>query len=120
MVMGAAAFAYSLGVYAISLAWLEEAQARALAFMAMVVANLLLIFAARAQGEDFRATLARPNRIYWGITGGTLAALLLTMYVPTIAKLFSFGAPPVVALASVLAAAVIVLLPAAVFVRSRR
>jgi len=120
LVMGTAAFAYSLGVYALGLAWLEETEARALAFMAMVVANLLLIFAARAQGEDFRTTLRRPNRLYWGITCGTLAALSLTMYVPALERLFSFDAPPVLALAGVLVAAVLIVVPAALLVRQRK
>ena len=118
--MGAAALAYSLGVYAAGLSWLGEAQARSLAFMAMVVGNLLLIFVARAQGEDFRATLARPNRIYWGITVATLTALMLAMYIPAVEKLFGFDAPPVQATVGVLLAAVLVLLPAALLVRARR
>jgi Ca2+-transporting ATPase len=119
-VMGTAALAYSFGVYAIGLEWLGENEARSLAFMAMVVANLLLIFVARAQGEDFRTTLARPNQIYWIITGATLTALLLAMYIPAIEKLFGFDAPPIMATGGVLLAAVLVLLPAAMFVRQRR
>jgi Ca2+-transporting ATPase len=118
--MGTAALAYSFGVYAIGLEWLGENEARSLAFMAMVVANLLLIFVARAQGEDFRTTLARPNQIYWIITGATLTALLLAMYIPAIEKLFGFDAPPIMATGGVLLAAVLVLLPAAMFVRQRR
>jgi Ca2+-transporting ATPase len=120
VVMGTAALAYSVGVYALGLELFSENEARSLGFMAMVVANLLLIFVARAQGEDFRATLVRPNRLYWGITGVTLTALLLAMYIPAIEKLFGFDAPPVMATGGVLLAAVMVLLPAAMFVRQRR
>jgi P-type Ca2+ transporter type 2C len=120
VVMGSAALAYSVGVYALGLQLLTENEARSLGFMAMVVANLLLIFVARAQGEDFRRTLARRNRIYWIITGATLTALLFAMYIPAIEKLFGFDAPPALATGGTLLAAVLVLLPAAMFVRQRR
>jgi Ca2+-transporting ATPase len=108
-------------VYAIALDRLPDAQARALAFVAVVLSNLLAIFVSRIRGEAPGARIVRPNAIFWAISVGTLAALAAVLFVPAAAAVFRFSPPPDAALAAVLAASVaLILLAAAVrVVRSR-
>ena len=76
-----------------------------MAFITLVVANLLLIAATRSQQEGLIAVLARPNRVFWTIAALALAGLAAATYVPGAADLFRFEAPsPLGAAASILAA----------------
>jgi P-type Ca2+ transporter type 2C len=102
--LGGGALLLTAGVYAVALATLSEMQARALAFSAMVVANLLLIPVSRGAGQSLTTVLARPNPIFWWITAATLAALAIALYVPPVARLFKFDAPPPQALGAALLA----------------
>jgi P-type Ca2+ transporter type 2C len=65
-------------------------QARLVAFATMVVVNLALIFSSRTE-EGLLKSLTRPNPAIWLVSGGALAILSLAIFVPSIAKLFSFG-----------------------------
>ncbi|WP_407810413.1 cation transporting ATPase C-terminal domain-containing protein, partial [Staphylococcus aureus] len=82
-----------------------ESQARAMGFITLVVANLLLILANRSRRESFLAILARPNRVFWSIAILALAALAVAAYLPSAAAVFRFEPPsPVGVVASVFAA----------------
>jgi Ca2+-transporting ATPase len=110
--LGAMTFAFSLGVYAVALSRFPEEQARALAFIALVLSNLLAIVVSRSHGQSLRAILLQPNMIFWGITFGTLAALIAVVFIPNAAALFRFAPPPGSAIAAVVGAAGAVLFAA--------
>ncbi len=80
-----------LGVLAVVLAlfvWgrqqLDEPQARALAFSALVLGNLALILSNRAGPRGLLASLPVPNRMLWGVLGFTLGLLALALYFPVL------------------------------------
>jgi Ca2+-transporting ATPase len=91
------------------LAGMAQDEVRALAFAAIVIGNLGLIFANRSRFESIFATLARPNPALWWVTVGALGALALAIYVPPLAAVFRFeplgAAGAVVAVAAGLAGA---------------
>lgn len=87
-----------LAVYGLALRWLPEAEARALTFCAAVIGCVLLIFLSRtrraAADAGFNATL-------WWVTGFALLALALAVFVPAIAEVFRFAAPPLAAVLAI-------------------
>lgn len=108
--LGSVALLFCAAVYGVALPLLPEPEARALSFIALVGANLALIFVSRSRSQSFAAVIARPNRIYWWITGATLAALCIVVYVPSVAALFRFSAPAIpLAIVMVLFGVVIVI-----------
>jgi Ca2+-transporting ATPase len=68
-----------------------EPQARAMAFVAVVLANLGLIFANRSRQATLPETLRRPNPALWWIVGGTLLGLALALYVGPLREIFRFA-----------------------------
>jgi Ca2+-transporting ATPase len=84
---GAGALLAVLGVYAWGLSALDEAQARALAFSTLVLANLLLIFSNRSHTASWWALLRIPNVAVWIAVSLTLGLLLLCLYLPALARL---------------------------------
>src|SRR5574340_591674 len=96
-----------LAVFAVALQRGQgEAEARALAFSTLVVANLGLIFTNRSWTRTIAATLRFPNAALWWVTGGALLFLGLTLYVPGLRELFRFAALQPADLALCLAAGV--------------
>lgn len=71
-----------LAVYVWGTAQLDESQARALAFAALVLGNLALILSNRAGPRGLWASLRIPNHLLWGVTAFTLALLALALYFP--------------------------------------
>lgn len=69
----------------------NSAEARALAFTTLVVANLALIFANRSWTRTIFATLRMPNRTLWWMVGGAAAVLALSLFVPFLRTLFQFA-----------------------------
>jgi Ca2+-transporting ATPase len=69
----------------------SAAEARALTFTTLVVANLSLVLADRSQTRTILATLRTRNPALWGIIGGALALLALVLYVPFLRNLFGFA-----------------------------
>jgi len=69
----------------------SEAQARTVAFAAIVLSNLALLLATRSRTRTVLATLAEPNAALWAITLGALAALGAAIYVPAAAAIFRFA-----------------------------
>lgn len=94
---GLVALAFDVAVYVFALRYLPEDQARALAFMALVVGSVVLIFVSRTPGETSGRMLTWPNKLFWWISGLTLLVLPLTVYLSPVARLFQFNAPPVIA-----------------------
>ncbi|MDH4095763.1 MAG: cation-translocating P-type ATPase [Betaproteobacteria bacterium] len=69
----------------------SEAAARTIAFAAIVLSNLALLFATRSRTRTVLATLREPNAALWWITIGALAALAAAIYVPAAAAIFQFS-----------------------------
>lgn len=81
-----------LAVYLAALrGWHDAEDAVALSFTTLVVANLGLIFVNRSWSRTVWSTLRTPNAALWGVIGGALAFLGLTLYVPVLQKLFHFS-----------------------------
>jgi Ca2+-transporting ATPase len=89
--LGVAALVAVALVYAWALrTGMAQGEMRALAFAAIVIGNLGLIFANRSRFESIVATLARPNPVLWWVALAALVALALTIYLPPFAAVFRF------------------------------
>ena len=98
MLQGLAVLAAIAGIYA----WgqgqgLPPAVTRAMAFVALVAANLGTIVANRAPRASLAPSMSAGNVPLLWITGGALAALLGTIYWAPLARLFEFSPPGAVA-----------------------
>lgn len=83
-----------------------EAQARTIAFAAIVFSNLALLFVTRSRTRSVFATLREPNAALWAITLGALAALAAAIYLPAAAGIFRFAPLGAAQLAAAAAAGV--------------
>jgi hypothetical protein len=80
-----------LAVFRLSLAFgAPEAEARALTFTTLVVANLGLVLATRSRTRTILAILRTPNAAVWWVVGGA-ALLALVLGVPFLRDLFGFA-----------------------------
>jgi Ca2+-transporting ATPase len=76
-------------LYAVVLAGgVPEREARAMAFAAVVIGNIGLIFANRSRHATIADTLRRPNPALWWIIGGALLGLGFALYVPAMREIF--------------------------------
>ncbi|HYX66183.1 MAG TPA: cation-translocating P-type ATPase [Burkholderiales bacterium] len=92
LALGASLLVAVIAVYAWAVhAGRGEAETRALGFATIVFGNLALILAYRSQRRTMLSTLMAPNAAFWAIVGGTVAALLATIYVPPVADIFRFA-----------------------------
>jgi Ca2+-transporting ATPase len=85
-----------LAVVALAYAWIAESgvpagEVRSFGFAAIVFGNLALIHATRSRDRLIVDSLRLPNRALWWITGGALAALVASIYVPPVADIFRFA-----------------------------
>jgi Ca2+-transporting ATPase len=81
-----------------------EAGIRTMTFVTIVIANLSLICVNRSWSENVLTILARPNRAFWWVIGGTLFFLGVTIGFPAAREIFRFApVSPLALLASVLA-----------------
>lgn len=117
LLLGGVVLAYSLTVYYVALISMTEQRARTLTFIAIVIANLGLIFVSRSQRDSLSGIYARPNKVYWRIAALTCAALALVTYVPGLAALFKFDAPAWQAVVSVTISALLLMLLTGKFTR---
>lgn len=105
LMRGALMLVLNIVVYAISVALFEEKQARALAFITLVLSSVLLIFLSRGDEVDHRSDNASStftvNMIHWWIAAVSAISLAVVLYVPVVAELFSLRAPPIKALSLV-------------------
>lgn len=107
---GVLALLTALGVFLVShFAGLPEGEVRALTFVMLVLGNLSLILAHRAQGLGLFASLRSPNPAFWIVFAGALALLGLVLYVPVLSTLFQFQTPPTYALLACLVSALLLL-----------
>lgn len=68
-----------------------ETEARAMAFITIVLGNLGLILANRSRSRTIFATLRFPNPALWWVVGGTLLGALLVLHVQYLRELFRFA-----------------------------
>jgi Ca2+-transporting ATPase len=92
LIQGLGVLALTLGVYAAVLSkGLGESEARMMSFVTLVLGNLGLIFTNRSWKSSILSTLRVPNPALWWVTSGTLFFLGLTIAIPFLRGLFSFG-----------------------------
>jgi magnesium-transporting ATPase (P-type) len=70
---------------------LAEAEARAFAFVVLVIADMLLIFSHRTHRKSLFASLRSLNKMLAIVAGSTLLLLALVLYVPWLANLLRFA-----------------------------
>src|SRR3569623_1936153 len=93
LLQGTVALLVVLAVFAGALAHGRgEAEARAMAFTTLVIANLALIFTNRSWSRNVLGNLFSPNTALWWVTGATRTFLALVLYLPWLRALFHFGA----------------------------
>ena len=81
-------------------------EARTLAFLTLVAANLALIFVSRSRSETLATIFVKPNRIYWWIVALASLILALAIILPGFAEVFRFAQPPWIATIAVVTLAV--------------
>ena len=92
IVQGALVLALVAGLFVMALRQgLPEADARALAFTALVAANLGLVLVNRSLGASIFAAFARPNPALWWVVGATAIILAAVILFPPARDLFRFG-----------------------------
>jgi P-type Ca2+ transporter type 2C len=96
---GLAALLVVFGTYAWALHHLALPQARAFAFVVLVVADVGLIFSNLSQQGTSIEALRGRNPIVWAVCAGAFAVLGLALYVPVLSGLFYFDTPRAATLA---------------------
>jgi Ca2+-transporting ATPase len=69
---------------------LSSSAIRSLGFAALVFGNLTMIHATRSRDRLIVQSIRASNPVVWWITGATVAALLVALYVPPVAAVFRF------------------------------
>jgi Ca2+-transporting ATPase len=96
-----------LGMYLAAMArGASLAEARALTFTTLIVANLGLILVNRSQSQTALATMRTPNTALWWVLGGATFFLGLVLYVPFLRDLFHLAPLHLIDLALCLAAGI--------------
>ncbi|HLF22454.1 MAG TPA: cation-translocating P-type ATPase C-terminal domain-containing protein, partial [Burkholderiales bacterium] len=70
---------------------IEETEARALTFTALIMSNLALVLTNRSWSRSALAMLRAPNPALWWVVGATLAGLSVVLYVPALRSIFRFS-----------------------------
>jgi Ca2+-transporting ATPase len=70
---------------------LSENQARTMAFVTLVVANLCLVLSKRSWTETFVDSMRRSNRALWYVAGGAIFFLAAAVYLPSLQAIFLFA-----------------------------
>jgi Ca2+-transporting ATPase len=107
LLQGAGVLLVVLGMYVAATArGAGVAEARALTFTTLIVANLGLILVNRSQSETALAMLRTPNTALWWVLGGATFFLGLVLYVPFLRDLFHLAPLHPIDLALCLAAGI--------------
>lgn len=92
VLQGIGVFLVVLAVFAVArYRGLTESEARALTFTTLIFSNLGLIYTNRSWSRTIPALLRTRNTALWAVTGVTLLALALVLYVPLLRDLFDFA-----------------------------
>lgn len=115
LLQGVALLLTILAIYYIALQQQMTAdQARTMAFSAMVIGNIGLIFINRSLSTNILHALRLPNPVLWWVVVAAVTVLSLALFVPSLASLFYFAGVPLQQLGlSLLAALLCIALMAA-------
>ena len=91
LVQGTVVLALVVCLYAWGQNHMDENEARALAFVAMVTGNLAQLLAYRSRTRLIVETMARVNTALWTIVGATFALLVAVIYAPGLQGIFRFA-----------------------------
>lgn len=91
LLQGLSVLAACAGVFVLARRGHSIDSARALTFIALVVATLMLILVNRSWTRSSAAMLWVPNAAFVWVVGGTVAVLVAIMFVPAARDLFHFG-----------------------------
>ena len=92
LLQGLTVLAMVLAVYMIAyFKGLGENEARTLAFITLIFANLGLILTNRSWNKTIISTLKVNNKALWWVISGAITFLGLVLYVPSLQKLFHFA-----------------------------
>jgi Ca2+-transporting ATPase len=95
LIQGLGVLVVVCGVYAFMLlSGYGEEQARMLAFLNMLIADLALIFTNRSWTRSFFQLLRVPNAALWWVVGGAIGFLTLTQVLPFLRELMRFAILP--------------------------
>jgi Ca2+-transporting ATPase len=92
LLQGALVLALVAGLFVMALRQgLPEADARSLAFAALVATNLGLVLVNRSLGASIFAAITRPNAALWWVVAATATILAGVIFFPPARELFHFG-----------------------------
>ncbi|MFA4987325.1 MAG: cation-translocating P-type ATPase, partial [Candidatus Brocadiia bacterium] len=94
LLQGASVLAVIIGVFvaAGSIGHSDDNTRRALAFTALVVANICLILTNRSRTRTVISMFREPNGALWWVIGGATVGMGLILYLPFLRALFHFNA----------------------------
>ncbi|MFZ6681094.1 cation-translocating P-type ATPase [Undibacterium sp. Tian12W] len=108
LLQGSALLLTILAIYYLALQQpMEVNQARTMAFTAMVIGNIGLIFINRSLSANILHSLRLPNPVLWWVVTFAVAVLSLALFLPELVKLFYFARLPFAQLAISLLAALL-------------
>ncbi|MDD5503166.1 MAG: cation-translocating P-type ATPase [Candidatus Thermoplasmatota archaeon] len=108
ILQGASVLAVVFAVFATGLLrGLGEAEARALAFTTLIVANIALILANRSWSRTIVSTLKVRNPALWWVVGGAAAFLAAVLCIPTLRSTFKFASLSIIDAAICIAAGIL-------------
>jgi Ca2+-transporting ATPase len=87
-----------------------EVEARALAFVTLVLASFAIVLIDRSAQPSLLAAVRRPNPALWAVAGAAVAVLGAAVYVPKVRELFRFGPLHADDMAAAVTSALVVLL----------
>jgi Ca2+-transporting ATPase len=92
LLQGVTVFLIVLALYAFALhRGLSAAEARALTFTTLVIANVGLIFTNLSWSQSMLVAMRRPNPALWWVAGGAMAFLALVLSIPAFRAVFRFA-----------------------------
>ncbi|OGF67320.1 MAG: ATPase [Candidatus Fischerbacteria bacterium RBG_13_37_8] len=81
-----------LGIFYVALKQGQsEGEARAFAFLTLIVSNLCLILTNRSWSKSIIASLFVPNKALWYVLGGTIIFIFFIIYLPFFQRMFHFA-----------------------------
>jgi len=92
LLQGASVLAVVFGVFLFALRLGKgEEEARALSFVTLVFANILLILTNLSWKDNFLKIMRGAHQTFWWVCAGALVVMALTLYVPFFRGVFHFG-----------------------------
>jgi len=107
LLQGACILLVSLGVFILAHQWpIGYASAQTMAFVTLIVANLMLILTNVTWTRSLLVTMRSPNRAMWWVVGGATVLMLSLLNIPVLARLFEFAQLSIIQVGICLAAGI--------------